>query len=71
MHTIQASFPGLDGSSLSPAIGVTVWGWGNPITYTPFDTAAQTDPRFTRWVSYGYPAGENVLPINNVVVVVR
>lgn len=35
--------------------GVWVWGWGSE------DTS-------TGWVSYGYPAGESVLPINNVVI---
>ena len=32
-----------------------VWGWGSN------DTS-------TGWVSYGYPAGEGVLPINDVVI---
>jgi hypothetical protein len=35
--------------------GVWVWGWGSE------DTS-------TGWVSYGYPAGENVEPINEVVI---
>ncbi len=35
--------------------GVWVWGWGSDDTHTG-------------WVSYGYPAGEAVLPINNVVI---
>lgn len=35
--------------------GVWVWGWGSN------DTS-------TGWVSYGYPAGEGVLPINDVVI---
>lgn len=37
--------------------GVTVWGWGSPETTT-----------FTSNVSYGYPAGMNIVPINKVVV---
>ncbi|MBK7584366.1 MAG: IgGFc-binding protein [Myxococcales bacterium] len=37
--------------------GVTVWGWGTPLTST-----------FTSNVSYGYPAGMNIVPINPVVV---
>lgn len=37
--------------------GVTVWGWGTPLTST-----------FTSNVSYGYPAGMNIVPINEVVV---
>jgi hypothetical protein len=35
--------------------GVWVWGWGSE------DTG-------TGWVSYGYPAGEGVLPINDVII---
>jgi hypothetical protein len=35
--------------------GVWVWGYGSEDTQTG-------------WVSYGYPAGEGVLPINNVVI---
>ncbi len=68
VHTIQGSFSGLDAGSLNPLFGVTVWGWGNPITYAPFDNQAQADPRFTRWVSYGYPAGANIKALNSVVV---
>ncbi len=37
--------------------GVTVWGWGTPLTSS-----------FTSNVSYGYPAGMNIVPINKVVV---
>jgi hypothetical protein len=37
--------------------GLTVWGWGTPKTAT-----------FTANVSYGYPAGMNVTPINTVVI---
>lgn len=37
--------------------GVTVWGWGTPLTSS-----------FTSNVSYGYPAGMNIVPINPVVV---
>lgn len=35
--------------------GVWVWGWGSE------DTS-------TGWVSYGYPAGEAILPINDVII---
>ena len=35
--------------------GVWVWGWGSEDTQTG-------------WVSYGYPAGEGVLPINDVII---
>jgi hypothetical protein len=37
--------------------GLWVWGWGTPLT---------TD--FTANVSYGYPGGMNVTPINTVVI---
>jgi hypothetical protein len=37
--------------------GLWVWGWGTPLTTT-----------FTQNVSYGYPGGMNVQPINNVIL---
>lgn len=37
--------------------GVTVWGWGSPETTS-----------WTGYVSYGYPAGESVAQLTNVVV---
>jgi hypothetical protein len=37
------------------AFGVWVWGWGSADTNTG-------------WVSYGYPAGEAVIPINDIVI---
>jgi hypothetical protein len=37
--------------------GLWVWGWGTPNTAT-----------FTANVSYGYPGGMNVAPINNVII---
>jgi hypothetical protein len=40
--------------------GLTVWGWGSPETKS-----------LTTYVSYGYPAGENLAPINQVVVPTR
>jgi hypothetical protein len=40
------------------AFGLTVWGWGSSIT-TTFSTSA---------VSYAYPAGASVQPINDVVI---
>ena len=39
------------------SFGLWVWGWGTPDT-----------TEFTRNVSYGYPGGMNVQPINSVVV---
>jgi hypothetical protein len=38
--------------------GLWVWGWGTPLTNV-----------FTENVSYGYPGGMNVTPINDVVIV--
>ena len=40
--------------------GVWVWGWG--ANYVKLDNVP------TGWVSYGYPAGEAVLPINDVII---
>jgi hypothetical protein len=37
--------------------GLTVWGWGSPET-----------TQFTGYVSYGYPAGENVQTLTNIIV---
>jgi hypothetical protein len=39
----------------SVPFGVWVWGWGSEDTQSG-------------WVSYGFPAGEGVLPINDVVI---
>jgi hypothetical protein len=49
--------------------GVTVWGWGNDITW-PTDNMSsdELNPLFTRWVSYGYPAGANFAPLNTAVL---
>jgi IgGFc binding protein len=43
--------------------GLTVWGWGGPET-----SGGVCVPGSTCYVSYGYPAGEGVRPINDVVV---
>jgi hypothetical protein len=43
-------------NSVAP-FGLWVWGWGTPLTST-----------FTANVSYGYPGGMNVTPINSVVI---
>ena len=53
----------------TPLIGVTIWGWGNDQTW-PTDNPAvdETNPLFTRWVSYGYPAGANFKPLNTAVL---
>jgi hypothetical protein len=65
VHTIEATFVGVDSGLPVPKIGVAVWGWGNTITLPIPD---DTDPRSTRWVSYGYPAGANFGRLNSVVV---
>jgi hypothetical protein len=53
-HTIKSSAP----------FGLWVWGWGSPETLHP-DAGTPLD---TRYVSYGYPGGMNVSPINSVVI---
>ena len=65
VHTLTATLPG-GGPTAKPRAGATVWGWGNPITYAPTDNEA--NPKFTRWVSYGYPVGANITPLNSVVL---
>ncbi|HEY3818455.1 MAG TPA: IgGFc-binding protein [Polyangiaceae bacterium] len=56
-------------SSATASIGVTVWGWGNDLTWpTDNGTSDETNPLFTRWVSYGYPAGANFRPLNSAVL---
>ena len=54
-----------DAGTLTASFGVTVWGWGNNVTLQADD---ETSPLFTRWVSYGYPAGANITKLNSVVV---
>jgi hypothetical protein len=58
---------------LTARFGVTVWGWGNDITWPP-DSDPNVDeqnPLQTRWVSYGYPAGANFQPLNSAVLPAR
>jgi IgGFc binding protein len=67
VHSITASFasepPG--GPALVARFGVTIWGWGNDITWPSDKTAEdEANPKFTRWVSYGYPAGADFKPLN-------
>ena len=63
VHVIESRVTGAN-PARDGQIGVTVWGWGGPATYAPTDNEA--DPRFTRWVSYGYPAGVNLPELNKV-----
>jgi hypothetical protein len=64
VHTIDGSFLG-DASAGTPKFGLTVWGWGSGAT---LEADIEDDPHFTRWVSYGYPAGANIQQLNNVVM---
>ncbi len=71
VHTIAATIPGAPTGSGAPVprLGVTIWGWGSEATYQPDGTTAdEENPKFTRWVSYGYPAGANFQPLNTVVL---
>ncbi len=47
----------------SAPFGLNVWGWGTPLTG---DTGG--GPNFTCNVSYSYPGGMNLQPINSVVI---
>lgn len=72
VHTISAALAGATGNPPpTPLVGVTIWGWGNDVT-SPFDRGGvptdETSPNFTRWVSYGYPAGANFKPLNTAVL---
>lgn len=48
--------------------GVTVWGWGSMATGGQYRCTSCTG-FYTQAVSYGYPAGASVQPINTVVVI--
>jgi hypothetical protein len=69
VHTLVATLPG-DGGQFTAHVGLTVWGWGNEITYPPDSDPAvdEVNPKQTRWVSYEYPAGANVTKLNSVVL---
>jgi hypothetical protein len=76
VHVISASLPASTEAGppplVGPRFGVTVWGWGNDVTWPADNTEAdETNPRFTRWVSYGYPAGANFAPLSNVTLSAR
>jgi hypothetical protein len=73
VHTISAALSGATGTPPpTPLFGVTIWGWGNDATW-PDDVsvADETNPKFSRWVSYGYPAGANFKPLNTAVLRAR
>jgi len=55
------------GATLAARFGVTVWGWGNDVTWPPDNGSTdEANPLFTRWVSYGYPAGANFAVLNTL-----
>jgi hypothetical protein len=68
VHVIDATLPSVGdaGPGPTPLFGVTVWGWGSEATDP--GGMVETAPNFTRWVSYGYPAGANLTPLNTVIV---
>jgi hypothetical protein len=70
VHTITATLaPSGGGVPPTPLVGVTVWGWGNESTLATDNLGSdETNPKFTRWVSYGYPAGANFKPLNTAVL---
>lgn len=47
--------------------GLTVWGWGTPETSKGVCDENTPQQDFTCYVSYGYPAGERVKQVNDVV----
>ncbi len=51
-HVVSSKFP----------FGVTVWGWGSA------ETGIAPSGVYTQYVSYAYPAGAGVAPINSVTV---
>jgi len=73
VHTIQGTLAAVPDSGVpsSARFGVTVWGWGNDITWPTDVGADESNPLFTRWVSYGYPAGSNFKPLNHAVLRAR
>ena len=68
-----AALFGVGAASNTASVGVTVWGWGNDITWPTDNIQAgdEQNPLFTRWVSYGYPAGANFKPLNSAVLLAR
>ncbi|MDP9149039.1 MAG: IgGFc-binding protein [Myxococcota bacterium] len=73
VHAIRATLaaPGTSGPSV-PRLGVTIWGWGNELTWLGDNGIAdEINPKFTRWVSYGYPAGADFRQLNRAVLPAR
>jgi hypothetical protein len=71
VHVITGAIPGAGegGTGGAPLFGVTIWGWGNPITWPPDNMGSdEANPNFTRWVSYAYPAGANLAKLNDIVL---
>jgi len=56
-HAVGACSNGRHEIASDAPFGLQVWGWGTPMTTT-----------FTANVSYGYPGGMNVQPINDVII---
>ncbi len=50
------------------AFGLTVWGWGSSVTGGGVDPDDLSSGFYSQYVSYAYPAGASVHPINAVVV---
>jgi len=48
--------------------GLQVWGWGTPLTGLGSAGSGSGSGTYTANVSYGYPAGMNVAPINDVII---
>ena len=71
VHTMTATLPSTGDAAPAPTplFGVTIWGWGNGITWPPDNGSSdEANPKFTRWVSYAYPAGANLAKLNNVIL---
>ena len=73
VHTITGAFPDRSRrrrATLDAALRRHRLGLGQPDSRTlePTTAGTRTEPNFTLWVSYAYPAGANITRLNNVVV---